>query len=86
MAWYAKMPSESGTIRWFRNPNPALSGSRGTGATQNRIARSSVGKASSDQAQLDSQMVPENRAESDSSHVFPDYSQQVPDRTTTWEE
>lgn len=65
----------------FRNGNPALSGSRGIGATQTGPHRRLVGKTSSSQGQFDSQMVPENRAESDSSHVFPEYSQLVPDRT-----
>ncbi|QZH69410.1 bifunctional 5,10-methylenetetrahydrofolate dehydrogenase/5,10-methenyltetrahydrofolate cyclohydrolase [Mycolicibacterium farcinogenes] len=58
-----------------------MSGSRGIGAIQDRSARCSLRKISSDQGQLNSQMVPENGVESDSSHVFPDYCQQVPDRT-----
>lgn len=44
------------------------------------IAVSRAGRETESCADVHSQMVVENRAESDSSHVFPDYSQQIADR------
>lgn len=38
MARSAKMPSESGTIRWFQNASPALSGSRGSGESHRPLS------------------------------------------------
>lgn len=45
------------------------------------LAASVAGRGAGSCADAHSQMVVENRAKSDSSHVFPDYSQLVPDRT-----
>ena len=45
------------------------------------IAVSRAGRETGSSADVHSQEVVENRAEADSSHVFPDYSQQIADRT-----
>jgi hypothetical protein len=60
-------------IRYSRNQSHA-----------DRLMWHSVAKTHRDHGRFNCQIVPDNRPESDSSHGFADYSQQVPDRTTVY--
>lgn len=64
-----------------RPPNPALPDGSGTAIRHCQLVAESASRRPLNVGHLNSQIVPENRAESDSSHVFPEYSQLVPDRT-----
>ncbi|MGV0735745.1 hypothetical protein ABQF35_03695 [Mycobacterium syngnathidarum] len=61
--------------------SPTLSDHRGFSRSSRRPSDRRDLETPNTLQQQNSQMVPENRAESDHSHVFPDYSQLVPDRT-----
>lgn len=74
-------PPLSGSRGRSETPSPTLSNHRGFSQQARRPRSHHRSKTRITLQQQHSQIVPENGAESDCSHVFPDYSQLVPDRT-----
>lgn len=64
-----------------RTISPVVSDHRGFSRRPRHPSGRGEPETSNTLQQRHSQIVPENGAESDSSHVFPDYCQLVPDRT-----